>query len=112
MEPKGVHPLAIRALHEVGIDTLGLSSKSTAEFLGKAPVRYAIIVCDKAQQSCPRIQPFALRTLFWPFPDPAAAEGTEEERFEVFRDVRNQIGAEIRSWMAEFSVARPGADTR
>ena len=107
MEPKGVNPLSIKVLNEIGVETAGLSSKSTMEFLGKLRVRYAIIVCDKAQQSCPRIQPFALNTLFWPFPDPAAAEGSEEERLAAFRDVRDQIDATITSWLAEFPAAYP-----
>ena len=78
-----------------------LSSKNTMDFLGKVNVRYAIIVCDKAQQSCPRIQPFAMNTHYWPFPDPAAATGTEEERLVVFREVRDQIDAKIQAWLAE-----------
>ncbi len=107
MEPKGVNPLSMKALQEIGVDTSGLSSKNTMEFLGRVRVRYAIIVCDNAQQSCPRIQPFALTTLFWPFPDPAAAEGTEEERLAAFRDVRDQIDAAIVSWLAEFPSPEP-----
>ncbi len=100
MEPKGVNPLTLQVLHERGIDTTGLTSKDTMEFLGQARVHYAIVVCDKAQQSCPRIQPFALHTLYWPFPDPAAATGTEEERLEVFRAVLLQIEATLEEWLA------------
>jgi arsenate reductase len=112
MEPKGVNPLSIKALQEIGVDTSGLSSKNTMEFLGKKSVRYAIIVCNSAQKSCPRIQPFAVHTLFWPFPDPAAAEGTEEEKLVAFRDVRDQIDDKITSWLAEFPAADPGTVAR
>jgi arsenate reductase len=101
MEPKGVNPLTLRVLEEIGVDTQGLTSKSTGDFLGKTRVHHAIIVCDKAQQSCPRIQPFANATHYWPFPDPAAAQGSEEERLEVFREVRDQIEGKIRGWVAE-----------
>ena len=100
-EPKGVNPLTIRVLKEAGIDTAGLASKNTMDFLGRVQVHHAIIVCDKAQQSCPRIQPFALRTHYWPFPDPGAATGPEPARLEVFRDVRDQIDARIQQWLAE-----------
>jgi arsenate reductase len=101
MEPKGVNPLSIKALQEIGVDTAGLSSKSTMDFLGKVRVRYAIIVCTRAQESCPRIQPFALNTLYWPFDDPAAATGTEEQRLAEFRRVRDEIAGRIKEWLAE-----------
>jgi arsenate reductase len=101
MEPKGVNPLTLRVLKEAGVDTRGLSSKSTMDFLGKMRVSHAIIVCDSAQRSCPRIQPFATHTHYWPFPDPAAATGTEEQRLAVFRDVRDQIDAKVKGWLAE-----------
>lgn len=101
MEPKGVNPLTIRVLREAGFDTAGLASKNTMEFLGRTRVHHAIIVCDHAQQSCPRIQPFASRTHYWPFPDPAAATGSEEDRLRVFREVRDQIDARIRAWLNE-----------
>lgn len=101
MEPKGVSPLTLRVLEEAGVDTAGLKSKNTMEFLGRVRVHHAVIVCDKAQQSCPRIQPFAGKTHYWPFPDPAAATGTEEQRLEVFREVRDQIDARIRAWLAD-----------
>ncbi len=95
LSPSRVNPFTLRALDEAGIDTGGLRSKSTSEFLGKVAVRYAIIVCDKAAQHCPRIYPFASRTLYWPFEDPAAAEGTDDERLEKFREVRDQIASRI-----------------
>jgi arsenate reductase len=75
------------------------------EFLGRTRVHYAIIVCDKAQQSCPRIQPFANTTLYWPFTDPAAATGTEQERLAVFRSVRDEIEAKIVEWLAQVPAA-------
>lgn len=101
MEPKGVHPLTLRVLEESGIDTRGLRSKPSSEFLGKVAVRIAIIVCERANQHCPRIYPFAGRTLYWPFDDPAAFEGTEPERLEKFREVRDEIAARIDQWLDE-----------
>ena len=105
LEPKGVHPMTLRVLAEAGIDTRGLRSKHSSEFLGKVAVRCAIIVCEKANQHCPRIYPFAAQTLYWPFDDPAAADGTEQERLEVFRDVRDQIAARIDQWLADIDRA-------
>lgn len=101
MEPKGVNPLTLRALAEVGIDTGGLYSKPSGDFLGKVAVRYAVIVCEKANQHCPRIYPFAAQTVYWPFEDPAAFEGTEEERLAKFREVRDLISARIDEWLGD-----------
>jgi arsenate reductase len=94
-----VHPLTLRALNEVGLDTDALCAKSVDSFLGKVQIR-AVVVCEKAQESCPRIYPFALQTLYWPFKDPAAATGTEEERLEKFREVRDQINEKLAHWLA------------
>ena len=99
MEPRGVNPLTLRVLSESGIDTHNLHSKPSSEFLGKVAVRYVIIVCDRANQHCPRIYPFAIRTLYWPFDDPAGFEGTQEGRLEKFREVRDQIALRIQEWL-------------
>lgn len=99
MVPRGVHPCTIEVLREVGIDTTPLYSKPSSEFLGKVPVRIAIIVCENAQQSCPRIYPFAAQTLYWPFDDPAAFKGSPAAQLEKFRAVRDQIAARIDAWL-------------
>lgn len=104
MEPTSVNPLTIRALQELDIPTAGLRSKSSMEFLGKVPVAYAIVVCDRAQQSCPRIYPFARATLFWPFDDPVSRQGTEHDRLEKFREIRGQIAARIDAWLEELDT--------
>lgn len=100
MEPKGLNPLTLRVLEETGVSTAGLASKNTTEYLGKVHFRYAIIVCDNAQKSCPRIYPFAGEMLYWPFDDPAAATGSEAQRLAEFRRVRDEIDARIREWLA------------
>ncbi len=99
LEPKGVHPLTISVMEEVGISLEGQHSKSLTEYLGKIPARYVIFVCENAEQSCPRVWPFALMSFCMPFPDPAAVEGTEEERLQAFRDVRDQIEQRILEWL-------------
>lgn len=101
MDPKGVHPLTIRALSELNLDTSGLRSKPSTEFLGKVRVHTAIIVCERANQQCPRIYPFAHQTMYWPFDDPADAVGTDAQKFEKFREVRDQIATRIDAWLDE-----------
>lgn len=101
VEPKAVHPLAVRAMNEIGIDISGQRSKDLREFLGRVAIDHLIIVCSSADASCPRIWPgVATRTLM-PFDDPAAATGPEEARLERFRDVRDQIEAGLKTWLAE-----------
>ena len=77
-KPAGyVHPLAIRAMQEIGIDISAHRSKSMGEFAYK-PVETVITVCGNADAACP-IFPGQLNRHHWPFADPAHATGTEEE---------------------------------
>ena len=88
-EATHVRPLAIRAMDELGIDMSGQESKTLDRYLGE-PFDYVITVCDEANEACPFF-PGAAERLHWSLPDPAAAEGTEEERLEVFRSVRDRL---------------------
>ena len=97
--PKGVNPLTIQVLDELGIETEGLRSKDVKEYLGKMPVHYVIVVCHDAQESCPRAAIDGGERLFWPFDDPPAFEGTPEQKLQKFRHVRDQIAAKIREWV-------------
>ncbi len=99
-EPKAVHPLTHRVMAELGIDTSGQSSKDLREYLGRVSIHTAIVVCENAQKQCPRIYPFALQTLYWPFDDPAAVPASEPERqLAEFRHVRDAIAARLRQWL-------------
>ena len=93
-----VRPLAVRVTDEVGIDISGQGSKTLERYLGQ-PLDYVIIVCDEANEACPFF-PGARQRLHWSLPDPAAAEGTEEERLEVFRLVRALLRGHIKEELA------------
>jgi len=95
-EPKGINPLTLRVLAEAGIDASWARSKSVDEYLGQS-FDYVVTVCDQARQSCP-VFPGVHESLHWGYEDPAAAEGTEEERLAVFRKVFIQIGERIRQF--------------
>lgn len=101
LEPKPIDPMTLDVLEEAGLDTSGLRSKGTQEFLGKASVRYAVVVCDAAQTDCPRFFPFAGENLSWPFDDPATFIGPPDERRAKFRAVRDRIDERIRRWLDE-----------
>ncbi|MBC7980816.1 MAG: arsenate reductase ArsC [Armatimonadetes bacterium] len=89
-KPAGyVHPLAIRALEEIGIDTTSHYSKHMDIFLDDQ-VETVITVCGNADQACP-LFPGQMNRHHWPFDDPAHATGTEQEQLAVFRRVRDGI---------------------
>jgi arsenate reductase (thioredoxin) len=97
-EARGVHPMAVRVMAEIGIDLRGHASKTLDRFVGK-PWDDVITVCDYANESCP-IFPGATRRLHWSFDDPSAATGSEERRLAAFRRVRDEIRARIETWLA------------
>ncbi len=101
MEPAtAVHPQAVRAMEEIGIDIAGARPKNVAEFLGE-PFDYVITVCGNAEASCPAFQGPVRRRLHIGFEDPAAARGSEAEVLEEFRRVRDQIGVRFREFYLE-----------
>ena len=89
-KPAGyVHPLAIEAMREIGIDISSHRSKHLSEFLDQ-PVETVITVCGNADQVCPMF-PGQVNRHHWGFDDPAHATGTPEEQLTVFRRVRDEI---------------------
>ena len=89
IEPKGLNPLAVEAMAEIGIDISRHTSKDVVSLLGQT-IPYIVTVCDNAKERCP-IFPGTWKFLHWSFEDPAAAQGTHEERMSIFRRVRDQI---------------------
>lgn len=100
LEPKGINPYTRRVLAEVGIDMTGQSSKDLSTYLGKLHFGYLITVCSNAEERCPVFPGMGIR-LHWPFEDPAAVEGSDEEKLAAFRKVRDQIETRILEWLAE-----------
>ena len=98
-EATRVHPLAIRAMEEVGISLAGHTSKTLDRFQGQ-PWDYVVTVCDSANERCPAFHA-PTRRIHWSFDDPSRATGAEEERLEVFRKVRDELLARLRAWLAE-----------
>lgn len=96
-EATRVHPLAIRAMQDVGVDISGQRSKTLEAFEGQA-FDYVITVCGKAAESCP-VFPAPATHLAWDFEDPSGAEGSEEERQAVFRKVRNEIRTRLQYFL-------------
>jgi arsenate reductase len=96
-KPSHVRPEAIAAMHELGIDISGHRSKSVEEFDGQH-FDTVITVCDSARESCPVFFGTAER-LHHSFDDPAALDGSGDERLALFRRVRD----ELRTYLADFA---------
>ncbi|WP_201778038.1 arsenate reductase ArsC [Thermanaerothrix daxensis] len=103
IEPKGIHPMTLKVLAELGIDASQQTSKSLQVYQGKLAFDYLITVCADAERNCPYFPGQGVR-LHWPFEDPAACEGSEEVRLQKFRQVRDQIAARIRAWLDELGL--------
>ena len=101
IDPKGVNPLAITAMREVGVDISGQHSKTAGSLLGEH-FPYVITVCDNANERCP-IFPGVVTRLHWPLDDPAKATGSESERLAVFRRIRDEIEERVRAFLKEQS---------
>jgi arsenate reductase len=90
---RGLHPLAVQAMAEEGIDISLQESKSLAQFVADA-FDVVVTVCDEANESCPYFAN-AKERRHWSFPDPSAALGDDETRFAAFREVRDAIRERI-----------------
>ena len=88
-EPSKVRPEAIQAMAEKGIDIAGHRSKSVDEFTSRK-IDYVLTVCDNAKENCPYF-PASTLLVHHSFEDPAAVEGTDEERLNAFRKIRDEI---------------------
>jgi arsenate reductase len=97
--PTEVHALTRQVLTDIGLDPSGLYAKRLDDFFARVTIAYAIIVCKQVEDGCPRLYPFALQTLHWPFDDPTRAEGSMAERLHAFRTVRDQIDRRLRDWL-------------
>lgn len=91
--PKGLNPLAVQAMREIGIDISSQRSKDVTEFVG-TPVQYVVTVCANAREKCP-VFPATVKFMHWDLEDPAAVQGTEEEKLASFRKVRDEIVARV-----------------
>lgn len=104
LEPKEIHPYTYQVMAEVGIDLSSHRPKGLDEYLMKMHIGYLITVCQNAEEKCP-IYPGPVVREYWGFEDPAAFEGSEEEKLAKFRQVRDQIEARVIAWLAEHEGA-------
>jgi len=104
LEPKGMNPLTVAVMSEIGLDISAQKSKSVTEYLGKQLIQVLITVCDHAEKNCPTTWPGINKKMHWSFEDPAAVEGSEEEKLQKFREVRDQLDQKIQNWLTEQGI--------
>lgn len=95
--PGRLHPLAVEAMTEVGIDISKQYSKPVDE-IPRERIATAITLC--AEEVCP-IFPEAVTRIHWPTDDPAGAGAPENDAIEGFRRARDEIGARMRAFFAQ-----------
>lgn len=95
--PTGLDPRATQVMAELGIDISGHNSDQAGRYL-QDHFDYVITVCDNAQENCP-VFPGEAKRLHWPFDDPAATTGSDEEVLPQFRRIRDEIKAKVGSWL-------------
>jgi arsenate reductase len=94
-EPSQVHPLAVAAVKRLlDIDITGQRSKSVNEFAGQH-FDYVITLCDSAKETCP-VFPGDPERIHWRFDDPAAVQGTEDDRHRAFRQLADELERRLR----------------
>ena len=98
-DPSFVNPLAIAVMQELGIDISQNRSKGLDEFASQK-FDYVITLCSQADESCP-IFFGGTHKLHIPFPNPAEATGSDEEKIVAFRSVRDQIREQIMKLLAD-----------
>ena len=100
LEPTLINPLTIQVMEEIGLDMSSHFAKGLDQYLGKTNFDYLITVCSRADEKCPIFPGMGVR-LHWPFEDPAAFQGTPEEKLAKFRQVRDQIEAAVLQWVGK-----------
>jgi len=101
LEPGELNQDVVKVMAEKGIDISGNKTKSVFDFFKEGRTyNYVIAVCDKeAAEKCPIFPGFSER-LHWPLPDPSAVTGSEEERLEEIRKIRDEIEDRVKEFLA------------
>jgi arsenate reductase len=100
-----VHPLAIRAIEELGFSMEQATSKSADEFVQQT-FDLVVTVCDSAAAACP-VWPGAKHLVHWPIEDPSFVTAGEEARWAAFRDTRDDLRRRIDALMEALRRSHP-----
>ena len=100
LEPGKINPLVVEVMREAGFDLSHCRAKGVAEMLESSPpYTHVITVCDGASaERCP-VFPGNGQRLHWGFPDPSSATGSDEERRNKVRAIRDEIRHQVTTWV-------------
>ncbi len=107
LEPRGINPLTIQVMEELGLDMSGHTSKDLYTFIGKTSFDTMITVCGRAEESCPIFPGMGIR-MHWDIEDPSKFSGTEAEKLAKFREVRDRLDQKIRLWLSQQGIPSAG----
>ena len=99
LQPGTINPLVVKVMNEVGIDLAENETRAVFDVWNSGKLfKYVVTVCDESEaQGCP-IFPGTATRLHWPFPDPSKVTGSEEEKLEQVRNIRDAIRLKIERW--------------
>jgi len=108
LEPGELNPLAVEVMAEIGIDISQSKTKSVFDVWKRGEAfQYVVAVCDaESAEKCP-IFPGVTKRLHWPFHDPSKATGTQDQKLQKVRQIRDAIAAKIQEWLASLPVEQP-----
>jgi arsenate reductase len=93
MEPKSVHPMAVKVMQEIGVDISHQKSKNISD-IPIDEISIVVTLCGDAAERCP-IFPGKVKKIHWELEDPAKAQGSQEEIIKIFQKVRDKIRSHI-----------------
>lgn len=103
IEPGKMNPFVVKAMQEIGIDLSANSCNAVSEFLPRAEeFDYVVTVCDEASaEKCP-VFPGNVKRLHWGFEDPSGLAGSDEEKLQRTREIRDQIKEKVVTWLENY----------
>jgi len=112
LEPGTLNPRVVQVMKANGIDISGNQTKSVFEILNQGKLfAYVVTVCDEtAAEKCP-VFPGVTKRLHWSFADPSSLTGTEAEKLQRTREIRDEIKKKVQAWVRDvkYGLKRAGA---
>ena len=106
LEPGILNPRVVQVMKEDSIDIAGKQTKSVSEMLKRGGLYDLVVtVCDETSaEKCP-IFPGASKRLHWGFADPSSLTGTEDEKLDRTRAIRDEIKSKVKAWIESLDLA-------
>lgn len=102
LEPGTLNPIVVKAMQEIGIDISGNKTQGVFDLFKQGKkFNYVITVCDETQsEKCP-VFPAVIEKIHWGFDDPSRLQGTDEQKLQKTREIRDQIYEKIKQWVKQ-----------